>query len=83
MPISFFESLIYPLNFQSISVIPDTTSHHFQHHSATQAETILEQQALGHNLIFPDAISILGKQFLLNIRHGCQKLFLIPADQLK
>ena len=65
MLISFFESLIYPLNFQSISVIPDTTSHHLQHHFATQAEAVLKQQALGHNLIFPDAICILGKQFLV------------------
>ena len=42
-----------------------TASHHFQHHSAAQAEAILEQQALGHNLIFPDTVCILGKEFPL------------------
>ena len=36
-----------------------------------------------HNLIFPDTICILGKQFLLFLSHGCQQLVLIPADQLE
>jgi hypothetical protein len=43
----------------------------------------LEQQALGHNLVFPDAVSIFGEQFLLGICHGGKQLFLIAADQLE
>ena len=54
-------------------IIPGGTSHHFQHHSSTQTEAVLEQQALGHNLIFPDTVCILGKQFLLFLCHGCQQ----------
>ena len=31
----------------------------------------------------PNTVSILGKQFLLGIRHGSQKFILIPADELE
>ena len=65
------------------SFIPGGTSHHFQHHSSTQTEAVLEQQAFCHNLIFSDAICILGKQFLLFLCHGCQQFILISADQLE
>ena len=65
------------------SLTTGTASHHFQNHPAAQAEAVLEQQTLSHNLIFSDTISILGKQFLLLIGHGSKQLFLIPADQLQ
>lgn len=43
------------------SVIPSTSSHHFHHHSATQAEAVLEQQALCHCLVLPDAVCVAGE----------------------
>ena len=34
-------------------------------------------------MVFPDAVRILGKQFLLLIGHGGKQLILVPADQLE
>ena len=74
---------MWRFRISTYSFIPDTALHYFQHHSAAQAEAVLEQQTLSHNLIFSDTIRILGKQFLLFLRHGCQQFVLIPADQLE
>lgn len=56
--------------------------HDFQHHSGSQLEAILEDQAVGYRLELPDAIRILLKQLLLLIRHGGLEFFFVPADQL-
>ena len=55
----------------------------FQNSFRLGGRMMLEKKALSHNLVFPDAIRILGKQFLLLICHGCQQLVLVPADQLE
>jgi hypothetical protein len=57
--------------------------HNRQHHSCSQPEAVLKQHTLSYSLIFPHTVSIPGKQFLLGICHGYQKLNFIPADQLE
>ena len=57
--------------------------HNFKHNPGSQTKTVLEQQTFCHNLIFPDAVCILGKQFLLLICHGGKQFLLVPADQLE
>ena len=55
--------------------------HDLQHHSGSQFEAVLEDQAIRYCLKLPDAIRVLLKQLLLLIRHGCPELFFISADQ--